>query len=133
MRRASLKIAEGRIADHDDRTAMTQALNRLYGAASQSVDAIVANLSPSERAKLAVFCYGRVHLNAIDLAIAASCDLDHLVAASHSATAGRALLAQSREIPMPERPVSGRRTITLATSVRPLVSRAARSPVKLTS
>ena len=130
MRRAALKIAESRIADHDDRSAMIGALHRLYGAASQSVHAIVADLSPSERAKLAVFCYGRAHLNAIGLAIAASCDLEDLVAATHSTTAGRAMFVQSREVPPPERPASGRRAITLAASGRGPT--AAEPPVEVT-
>ena len=73
MRRTGLKIAEAETADLDDRAAMSVALDRLYGAAVQNVSDIVAHLTPSERARLAVFCYGRAHLNAIGLAIAATC------------------------------------------------------------
>jgi hypothetical protein len=119
MRRVSLKITQSRVEDTDDRAAMSEALTRLYRAASQNVGEIVANLSASERARLAVFCYGRVHLNAVGLAIAADCELDQLVAASNSATAGHTLFVQSREAPMPaNRPFPGRRQpVTLATSV----------------
>lgn len=117
MRRVALKIASSRVEDQDDRAAMTDALNRLYGAATQNAYDIVENLSPSERAKLAVFCYGRAHLNTVGLAIAATCDLDHLAAATHSSTAGRTIYMQSREVPAPERSVPGRRPITLATAV----------------
>ena len=87
----------------------------------------VDSLSASERSRLAVFCYGRVHLNAMGLAIAARCDLDHLTAAAHSATAGRVIYDQSRDNFPTERPTPGRRVaITLATSVsRSLASRAA--------
>jgi len=96
MRNAGLKITAAQTPDYDDRAAMGAALNRLYGAATQSVQEIVADLTASERARLAVFCYGRVHLNAIGLAIAATCELDHLNAAAHSATAGRTIFTQSR-------------------------------------
>jgi len=117
MQHPGLKITENGAAAGSDQDAMSRALSRLYGAASQSVHAIVADLSQSERARLAVFCYGRAHLNAIGLAIAATCDLDHLMAASHSSTAGRMLFAQSRDVPAPEKVHSGRRSsITLASS-----------------
>jgi hypothetical protein len=113
--RVALKVAQSEIADRDDRAAMTAALERLYGAATQSVTGIVGNLSASERAKLAVFCYGRAHLNTIGLTIAATCDLDHLIAASSSAAAGQVLFTQSREIAPEKRAIGRRPTITLAT------------------
>jgi hypothetical protein len=117
MRRAGLKITESRIADHDDKAKMSEALTRLYRAASQGVSEIVADLSVSERAKLAVFCYGRVHLNAVGLTIAATCDLDHLVVAAQSATAGRTIFTQSRETASVDKPPHGRRApVSLATS-----------------
>lgn len=117
MRRVSLKITQSRVEDTDDRAAMSEALTRLYRAAKQNVGEIVAKLSASERAKLAVFCYQRVHLNAIGLAIAADCELDQLCAASNSATAGRTLFTQSREAPVADRPFTSRRQrITLASS-----------------
>jgi hypothetical protein len=117
MRRAALKIASGETIDRDDHAAMSEALARLYRAAANTVHDVVASLSPSERARLAVYCYGRVHLNRIGLTIAAQCDLDHLVVASSSATAGRTLFAQSRDISDPnQKPLHGRRAITLARS-----------------
>ena len=117
MRRAALKVAQSRVVDRDDHTAMTDALGRLYGAASQGVDDIVADLTASERARIAVFCYGRAHLNAIGLRIAAQCEHDHLVAASHSATAGQMLFSQSREdVGRSEKP-SRRASITLPGAV----------------
>jgi hypothetical protein len=115
MRRQVLKIAHSGIADRDDQAAMRAALERLYGAAIQSVTGIVENLSASERAKLAVFCYGRAHLNAIGLAIAATCELDQLIAASSSAPAGHVLFTQSREIAPEKRSIGRRPVITLAT------------------
>jgi len=70
--RSGLKVTETTIADDDDRAAMSAALNRLYGAATNSVREITADLTESERARLAVFCYGRAHLNVTGLAIAAT-------------------------------------------------------------
>jgi hypothetical protein len=119
MKRAAPRIAACRIEDRDDHTAMTEALGRLQLAAVNTAADVVADLSPSERARLAVYCYGRAHLNAIGLAIAAQCTLEQLVAASHSAAAGGVLYAQSRDASGPSvRPVYGRRVpITLARSV----------------
>jgi hypothetical protein len=117
VKRATLKIAASLDADRDDHSAMARALERLRDAALNTVADVVAPLSPSERARLAIHCYGRAHLNRIGLAIAAQCDLDHLIAASHSAAAGRALYAQAREPWPAEKPVYGRRLqITLARS-----------------
>ena len=118
MKRPALKSTPSHIADDDDYAAMGEVLARLYRAAQHTIGDVVGRLSASERAKLAVYCYGRTHLNAIGLAIAAECDVDHLIAASSSATAGRALFTRSRELPTSsERPLPGRRNITLATSV----------------
>jgi hypothetical protein len=118
MKRTVLKSAQSHVADDDNYAAMGEALVRLYRAAQHTIGDVVGRLSASERAKLAVYCYGRTHLNAIGLAIAAECDVDHLIAASSSSTAGRALFTRSRELPTSsDRPLTGRRNITLATSV----------------
>jgi hypothetical protein len=121
MKRVALKIAPSQSDDgasRNDQNAMTAALDRLYGAAANQVSDIVATLPESDRAKLAVFCYGRAHLNTIGLAVAAHCSLDHLVAASGSSVAGRALHAQSRELPAPApKTYASRRSVTLARSV----------------
>ncbi len=134
MRRAALKVAQSRVVDRDDHAAMTGALGRLYGAASQSIDDIVADLTASERARLAVFCYGRAHLNAIGLRIAAQCDLDHLIAASHSATAGHMLFSQSREdVRRSEKPTR-RASITLPSAVSSaFAARAVHEPADLSA
>ena len=138
MKRSALKIAPSQSedrADPNDHAAMSVALNRLYRAATNQVGGIVADLMESERAKLAVFCYGRAHLNTIVLAVAAHCGLDHLTAASGSATAGRTLYTQSRELPAaPQKTYSNRRSVTLATSVSEgFASRAATMPAELSA
>jgi hypothetical protein len=137
MKRAAPKIAHSQSDDrasHSDQNAMTAALDRLYGAAVSQVGDIVANLHESERAKLAVFCYGRVHLNTIGLAVAAHCSLDHLVAASGSSVAGRTLHAQSRELPAPApKTYASRRSVTLASSVSDTFAPRAAAPELLTA
>ena len=115
MRRSGLKIIESATHDHDNRSAMSAALERLYGAATQSAAEIVADLTASERARLAVFCYGRAHLNEIGLAIAATCELEQLLGAATSATAGRAIFAQSRDRTLTAgKPLGRRVAISLA-------------------
>jgi hypothetical protein len=134
MRRATLKVAQSRVVDRDDHAAMTDALSRLYGAASQSIDDIVMNLTASERARLAVFCYGRAHLNAVGLRIAAQCDLDQLVAASNSATAGHTLFTQSREELGRAAKPTRRASITLPSAVSStFAARAVHEPVELSA
>jgi len=134
MRRAALKVAQSRVFDRDDHAAMTDALGRLYGAASQGIDDIVANLTASERARLAVFCYGRAHLNAVGLRIAAQCDLDHLIAASHSATAGHMLFSQSREDIGRSGKPTRRASITLPSTVSSaFAARAVQEPTELSA
>lgn len=135
MKRAAPKIAHSQSdASHSDQSAMTAALDRLYGAALSQVGDIVANLGESERAKLAVFCYGRAHLNTIGLAVAAHCSLDHLVAASGSSVAGRTLHTQSRELPTPApKTYASRRSVTLASSVSSAFAARAAVPELLTA
>jgi hypothetical protein len=137
MKRAAPKIAHSQSDDRaspSDQTAMTAALDRLYGAAVSQVGDIVANLQESERAKLAVFCYGRVHLNTIGLAVASHCSLDHLVAASGSSVAGRTLHAQSRELPAAApKTYASRRSVTLASSVSDAFAPRAAAPELLTA
>jgi len=94
-------------------------LASLLHANAQDITAIVAPLSESERAQLAVFCYSRGHLHEIGLAVGATCDLPTLINASPSAAAGTALFQRSRAEPAreSERATGGARSrITLAQS-----------------
>ena len=117
MKRAALRVASGPSEYQADHAAMNTALARLRGAAAVQVSEIASKLGASERATLAVFCYGRAHLNTIGLALAAQCSLDHLTAAAASPLAGSTLYAQSRELPTTV-PASHRRSITLAASAQ---------------
>jgi hypothetical protein len=93
-------------------------VHRLLRASAEEGPAIVAHLPDRQRARVAYFCYARKHLHAVGLAIAATCDLQSLMAAAPSNGAGSGLYAQSREQVKPMLPsLTGRRPITLAKSV----------------
>ena len=70
----------------------------LYNSPSQDIAALLSEFSPLECGELAIFCYGRAHLRDVGLAIAATCDLDSLIAPGGEA-AGQFLFALSREAP----------------------------------
>jgi len=93
-------------------------LSRLLRAKEQEIPEIVGQLPEHQRADLAVFCYGRGHLQEIGFAIAATCELPALMQAAPSNAAGNALFAQSRRRPKQvQRPAAGSRArITLAKS-----------------
>ncbi len=95
-------------------------IGRLYVSPIQDVDRIVSQLPPGSRGSLATFCYGRAHLRAIGLAIAATCDLETLVDAA--GRAGSNLFEVSRERPSePKQPYSWMRRaqISLAATASP--------------
>ena len=73
-------------------------IGHLYEAPLHNIHSLVCDLSPLECGELAIFCYGRAHLRDIGLAIAATCDLDSLVAPGGKA-AGISLFELSREMP----------------------------------
>ena len=117
MKRIALRVASGPSEYEADHAAMNVALARLHGATADQVSEIASKLGARERATLAVFCYGRAHLNSIGLALAAKCSLEHLLAAAGSPVAGRTFYAQSRELPT-VLAASHRRSITLATTAQ---------------
>src|SRR3954470_15597049 len=72
-------------------------LARLIGAHDEAqIPEIVAPLTSAQRAGLAVFCYGRSHLQNIGLAIAATCDESSLIRAAPSNEAGFVIFTWSR-------------------------------------
>src|SRR6516165_12798636 len=71
-------------------------IGRLYHSPQHGVSELVSGLSSARRGSLAAFCYGRAHLRDIGLAIAATCDLETLVAVG--GRAGNFLFDQSREL-----------------------------------
>lgn len=91
-------------------------LGRLYRSRDAGVIQTVSSLPAVQRARLAVFCYGRAHLNEMAMAIASTCDRETLVDIAHRV--GETLYVQSQErrkqAAIPEQ--VGRRSITLASS-----------------
>jgi len=93
-----------------------QMLGELYRASAHGLAALIATLTPTARAMLAVYCYRRAHLAAISLAVAAACAENDLV--RWGGNVGAALFQRSRqtpETPAPDAPLYARRKITLAT------------------
>jgi hypothetical protein len=91
----------------------------LYRADEETVVDLMSQLSPQQRADIAVFCYQKAHLHQIGLAIAATCDPGALIQALGTVR-GRILFAQSRESSaQSDRRLPGqRRKITLATRAK---------------
>ena len=54
-------------------------VGRLYRSSDQAILEITAGMSSRDRARLAVFCYGKAHLHGIGLTIASTCELATLV------------------------------------------------------
>jgi hypothetical protein len=72
-----------------------QLLGEIYRASAHGLNELIATVSPTARALLAVYCYRRAHLASIGLAIAATCEKDDL--SSVGGNAGTMLFEQSRE------------------------------------
>jgi hypothetical protein len=103
---------------NDDQMVPEELVGRLYRLGESAVLDLLAGLSPTERANLAMFCYRKAHLHRTGLAIAATCDRDILIQAWGTAL-GQAIFTQSRERAAPDRvTVSRRSKITLARSAQ---------------
>ena len=101
----------------DDQRVPEELVGRLYRLGESAVLDLLAGLSSTERANLAMFCYRKAHLHRTGLAIAATCDRDTLIQAWGTAL-GQAIFTQSRER-APDRVIVGRRSrITLPSSAR---------------
>ena len=93
-----------------------QMLGEMYRASAHGLNKLIATVSPTARALLAVYCYRRAHLASIGLAIAATCEKDELIWLGGNA--GAVLYERSREAPKSapiDAHAAGRRKITLAT------------------
>jgi hypothetical protein len=99
-----------------DRYTMDEFIGRLNECPTHGIDDLVSRLPESDRGTLAMFCYGRVHLHDVALAIAATCDVNALVLAGGQP--GAFLFEQSRKAPEPDQLVPGTRRarISLATN-----------------
>jgi hypothetical protein len=99
-------------------------LGEMYRASEHGLPKLVESVSSDVRARLALFCYRRSHLNALALSIASSCTENELVHAG--GRAGAALYALSREAPSTRAAATSsygsRKPITLST--KPLTTMA---------
>jgi hypothetical protein len=104
-----------RDSDSDPCPVPDNMLGELYRANKNGLTELIATVSPDVRARLALYCYRRGHLNGIGLAIASTCALYDLE--TSGGAAGAALYARSRET-APAAPVASqyvaRQKITLA-------------------
>jgi hypothetical protein len=90
-------------------------LGALYRSSKEGLPELIATVSPSVRAALALYCYRRGHLKGIGLAIASTCNEYDLM--TWGGGAGAALYARSREsaaAPPAASQYVARQTITLA-------------------
>jgi hypothetical protein len=109
---APVTVTTGRV---NDEFVPDELVGLLHRASETMALSLVCDLSPTERAELAMFCYRKAHLHRIGLIIAATCDQDILVQALGT-NLGRILHEQARDRPseLPVAPVSTRSKITLA-------------------
>ena len=77
-------------------------LGRLYRASPEGLPVLLRTVPPATRAALAYYCYRRVHLESIGLAIACTCDERDLY--EHAGLAGLALLAKAKAEPTSPEP-----------------------------
>lgn len=92
-------------------------LPRLCGVGAKDAVGIAAALPERQRAHLAVFCYGRVHLRELAIAIAKTCSLPALLSAAPSDACGRAIYEATQAVAEPAKPANPfRRPVTLATA-----------------
>ena len=98
-----------RIPQEEDCPVPESVLGDLYRSKPEGLQALVATISPSVRAMLAVYCYRRTHLHSIALAIASSCDKEDLI--NFGGDPGAALFEQARRSPTSQ---SGKRKVSLS-------------------
>jgi hypothetical protein len=72
-------------------------LGELYRSKSHELDGLIETVPARTRAMLALYCYGRAHLQSIAFAVAATCEERHLE--EFGGQAGVALFKKSRAMP----------------------------------
>ena len=68
------------LLDDEDCPVSDQLLGRLYSQ-PENLTELLAAIGPQTRAQLALYCYGRSHLRAAGLALAATCEQRDLISA----------------------------------------------------
>ncbi len=80
----------------DECPCSSMTLGALYKATPDQYEGVIASIPTDVRAVLALYCYRRAHLQAIGLAIAATCEESDL--RFHGQFAGSALFHRARQI-----------------------------------
>ena len=115
-------LPEHRVLPEDEPCPIAdQLLGEMYRASAHGLSDLIATVSPTSRALLAVYCYRRAHLASIGLVIAATCEKDDLAAVGGNA--GAMLFERSREArqaSLPDTRANSRRKITLAGATSPI-------------
>jgi hypothetical protein len=108
-------LPEHRVLLEDEPCPVPDEIGEMYRASAHGLNELIATVSPTAKALLAVYCYRRAHLASIGLAIAATCEKDDL--SSFGGNAGAVLFERSREAPqapLADTYASRRRRITLS-------------------
>jgi hypothetical protein len=85
------------LAQEEDCPVPEHLLGQLYRTKAHGLDELVATVPAKTRAMLALYCYRRVHLQSIGLAVAASCEEYDLE--EFGGRAGRVLFEKARQAP----------------------------------
>jgi len=104
--------------DEDPCPVGDEAMSAVYRAGAQERDEMIAGMSPTARAMLALYCYRRGHFQELGMKLAAECEKDELVRWG-GAIVGAALFERAREPYDPQAGAPrhyGRRKITLASA-----------------
>lgn len=109
---ARLSLRSGPFAEEQSCPVSEQVLGTVYAAQHRDPTAALATLPAIQRARLAVFCYGRAHLRELARVIAATCEEGDLVEVAGKL--GATLFRQSREQEEAPQPRLHKRPITLA-------------------
>jgi hypothetical protein len=109
---ARLSLRSGPFSEEQSCPVPEHLLGSVYAAQHRDPTAALATLPALQRARLAVFCYGRAHLRELARVIAATCDEGDLVEVAGKL--GATLFRQSREQEEVAQPRVHKRPITLA-------------------
>jgi hypothetical protein len=109
---ARLSLRSGPFAEEQNCPVPEHVLGIVYAAQHRDPTAALSTLPALQRARLAVFCYGRAHLRELARVIAATCEEADLVEVAGKL--GATLFRQSREQEEVPQPRLHKRPVTLA-------------------
>jgi hypothetical protein len=90
-----MSLEQHALLDEESCPVPDEILGKMYRSSAHGLNELIATVTPTARALLAVYCYRRTHLASIGLVIAASCERDDLT--WFGGNAGAVLFERSRE------------------------------------